>query len=373
MRAPPIALALLALTSWGCKRKTPPVADAAWLGPHTACARIKGTGEVRCWGDTTHGALRLAEAAAGDQPVPAPSLIGGSTRALALGQGFSCALDPAGVVSCWGDDGRPAPGSAPRTITDAAVTLASGPRNACASKRDGALVCWGDNSARQIPSVSAAKVPDAVAIELPGKARAVALGARHMCAYTEEPRAVRCSGDPANGRLGVELDEIARAGLVALTAGDAHTCALTAGARVHCWGQNDAGQLGDGTRVESARPVLVAAVDGARAIAAGRRHTCALLKNGTVSCWGANDVHQLADGTSLPRPDPVALHGIVGVAALLAAGDGACVLLGDGQLRCWGRNDHGQLGDGSRIDHDVPMPVRFSLTPARVVASAGRY
>ena len=54
------------------------------------------------------------------------------------------------------------------------------------------------------------------------------------------------------------------------------------------WGANSLGQLGDGTRVDSAAPVAVAGITDATALACGWHDTCALSENGMIRCWGAN-------------------------------------------------------------------------------------
>ncbi|MCA9588045.1 MAG: hypothetical protein KC657_22130 [Myxococcales bacterium] len=382
-RALLLALVAISFVVPACKRKTPPVAEAAWLGPTHACARIKVAGDVRCWGANGDGELWLdVPAPSASQLVPAPSLVPRDVRALGFGLGFSCALEASGRVRCWGvndegqlGDGASAPSRVPRDVAASGVSaIAVGARHACLVAEAGALRCWGANGAREVsPAEPEPRVRRPLRVELPGPVRAFAVGDAHTCAATSEPRTLTCWGESAKGRLGEHTDELTKAGITQLTAGAAHTCALTDAARVYCWGANDVGQLGDGTRVDSARPVLVARVDGATAVRAGRAHTCALLRSGTVACWGANDAHQLADGTTTPRGEPVPLHGIVSVREILLAGDASCVLLADGQLRCWGKNDRGQLGDGSTTPHDVPMPVRFSLGAPRVVASAGRY
>ena len=76
--------------------------------------------------------------------------------------------------------------------------------------------------------------------------------------------------------------------------------ALTSDGKVFAWGENDSGQLGDGTTTNRTTPVAVD-MSGAlwaravTAIAAGDVHTVALTSDGKVFAWGDN-VGQLGDG-----------------------------------------------------------------------------
>lgn len=106
-------------------------------------------------------------------------------------------------------------------------------------------------------------------------------------------------------------------------AGFHHTCAVTVGGEVRCWGVNEFGQLGDNTTEDRKTPVVVEGIDGALEVAAGESHTCALLLNQKVFCWGSNEYGQLChpqEYTQIPEPALVyiELPGMVEIAAISA-------------------------------------------------------
>ena len=162
--------------------------------------------------------------------------------------------------------------------------------------------------------------------------------------------------------------------VIAVTAGEAHTCAILEDGKVKCWGGNDEwGQLGDEAKDDKLIPTPVQGLTGAIAVTAGERYTCALLEGGTVKCWGANGYGQLGDGTvGNFKSTPTSVKDLTGAIAVTAGKAYTCALLEGGKVKCWGSNWHGQLGDGTKVDKLTPTPVK-DLTGAIAVTADGAH
>ncbi|MBN1439624.1 MAG: hypothetical protein JW929_09465 [Anaerolineales bacterium] len=144
----------------------------------------------------------------------------------------------------------------------------------------------------------------------------------------------------------------------AITSGENHTCIVTDSGRVLCWGNNEHGQLGDGTMVNRAVPVAAAGVENAMAVAAGWKHTCALTWEGKVLCWGYNRNGELGNGKTVDSSLPVEVGGLAsGIRTIGTKEDHTCTASIEGGVQCWGYNEFGQLGDGTRTSRSVPVDV----------------
>jgi alpha-tubulin suppressor-like RCC1 family protein len=190
----------------------------------------------------------------------------------------------------------------------------------------------------------------------PITASVVAVGTAHTCAVTTD--GVKCWGAGWSGQIGSGAGTLTsrlpvtvpnlRSGVVAITAGVNHTCALTADGLVECWGENRSGELGTGTTSSGMSiPVDVVGLPaGATAIAAGTEHTCVLIRDGRVFCWGRNVVGQLGDGTLVDRPTAVPVAGLPGPIAAIAVGSNhVCALTTGGGVWCWGYNGFRQAAN----------------------------
>ena len=160
-------------------------------------------------------------------------------------------------------------------------------------------------------------------------------GQRQICAVTTSV-GLKCWGDFDSN---VPVDVVGlTAGVATVSAGIRHTCALTTAGGVKCWGDNAYGQLGDGTTNNSLTPVdVVGLTSGVVAVSAGEVETCALTTSGGVKCWGL---------TVGERLTPVDLEGLTSGVAAVSVGYGhACALtISGGVIRS------ASLGTGPRIN-----------------------
>ena len=221
-------------------------------------------GDVYCWGPST-------SFAGGDDAYLAASVDGLPTdvQQVAIGRDHACARSATGTVHCWGSNergqlgaGDASPHAAPVTvagITDA-VDLALGDEFSCALRRDGTVACWGDNLARQLGDI--------------------ALGA-----FVTIPVTIADVGDA-----------------IGVVATWRTACVRRRDERVVCWGDNDTGQVGDGTTGGSRGATSVPGLVGARELLGGRSVFVAKLASGTVVGWGGElgaSVAPLPLGTSV--------------------------------------------------------------------------
>lgn len=161
-------------------------------------------------------------------------------------------------------------------------------------------------------------------------------------------------------------------GVVALTAGGTHTCAVLATGEAKCWGANQNGQLGDGTTTSQLTPVTVANLPAVSGISAGAWHTCAITTTGAAKCWGHGDSGRLGNGATTSQTQPVSVSGLSsGVSQISAGLFHTCAVMTSGEAKCWGANMNGQVGaDTTQAAYTTPVTV-WGLSTGTASISAG--
>jgi alpha-tubulin suppressor-like RCC1 family protein len=197
------------------------------------------------------------------------------------------------------------------------VAAAAGSACSFAVLGDGRLLAWGDNSGSGLLGTTARSVVETTA-----------------------------SWGPSSS---APLPVAAQFDAIDVSSQDTHVLALSRDGRVHAWGKGDKGQLGVGalpvinfkTHTPAAMtyvpyPVRVPNLTDVTAISAGRRHSLALLGDGTVRAWGENDMGQVGDGTTIDRDAPVSVRGVRNAVAISAGARFSAALLADGTVMMWG-------------------------------------
>ncbi len=231
---------------------------------------LKEGGKVFAWGDNTFGQLgdgTLISRTFPEEVIGLPKIV-----KIAAGGGFSLAIDCDGKVWSWGlndfgqlGDGTTVDKTVPVMVEnlDKVVDIECGNSHALAIRADGTLFAWGRNDSGEL--------------------------------------GIGFFGD--NSTVPVQVVNISN--VKAISGGGEHSLAITCDGKVFAWGDNSFGQLGNGTMLNSNVPTKVLLSEDAIAVAAGGFHSLALVKNcSNVFSWGDNQFGQLGDGsledTSIP-------------------------------------------------------------------------
>ncbi len=311
---------------------------------------------------------------------------------ISVGSFTACGLKPSGAAYCWGLNAGTGttdllPVAVPGGLTLSHVS--AGALHACGVTPSGAAYCWGDNSIGQLgagitPSatcrltelvrVEACPIPVLVAGGL--TFATLSAGGAHTCGILVSGEAF-CRGHNNWAQLGAAGDNscgapcsavpaAVRGGLTfaEISAGRAHTCAVTTEGAAYCWGINDLGELGIGEI--GGRADIPTAVTGGlvfTSVEAGYDQTCGVVAGGIGMCWGSNDYGALGNGDQGTREgSPTPISGGLTFTSISAGARVGCGVVAGGAGYCWGQNSQGTLGTGNLADSHVPVPIAGGLT-----------
>ncbi|MEQ9322342.1 MAG: hypothetical protein RIF41_24465, partial [Polyangiaceae bacterium] len=320
---------------------------------------------------------------------------GGTPGGTGTGQGGTDpATGGAGGTGTGGGDGGSG-GSEPPPWGFAEIQTAWGVT--CAAMTDGFVRCWGDNQWGGVGVGSTGGTFDTPQdVSLSGVVQVT--GSDRACARNAS--AVHCWGFGfmnAPSPWGFPGARWVSSSFLKASFELEHTCVVDNGGAVHCWGDNNNGQLGIPSSTPNASmPVMVAGLTSVDEVAAGIGSTCARAGS-TVSCWGgiAGPTHIPTEVMGLSSPTELTMTGstacvvdanqvkcwddvtaspttvMIDAIDVAAGWDHTCAVDTGGDVHCWGLNDHGQLGNASTLASDTPVQVA-GLDDVKQV-SAGRY
>ncbi len=309
---------------------------------------------------------------------------GVSFTSVFAGNYFTCGLTTGGTAYCWGfnEDEQLGVGTraddatrtnAPRvSVWDAARNfaptfrkLASNENHTCAITITRSVMCWGTGN-----GALGATAPAVITALSTSSTADIATGMYHTCAL-DIAGFLRCGGENQLGQLGngsiipSSTPQAVTGGVrySAVSAGKLHTCAFPRGDDTPmCWGDNAQGQVGDATNTVRLVPTVVnsGVSFDTLSLVTGAVHSCALSTAGAAFCWGSNSYGQLGiASTGGSAIVPTAVAGGLTFVSLFAGEYHTCGLTVAGAAHCWGRNSSGQLGTGST---SVPVNTPTAVT-----------
>jgi alpha-tubulin suppressor-like RCC1 family protein len=379
-----------------------------------AASQAAGT---MAWGSNANGELGNETSAKSTTPV-AVSGLGSGVKQISAGSAHALALLSNGTIKAWGANeyGQLATGGSsgpescrfsepcstkPLAISglSGVIAMAAGAGHSLALFSDGTVTAWGLNESGELgvdPATGPSKCgrypftqPCATKpTPVSGLSEVVAVSAERASLALLSSGKVMAWGNNEYGQLGngstsntfTPTQVSGLSGAVEISAGTDHSLALLSDGTVMAWGLNNDGQLGNGSTTDSSTPVQVKNLHEVIAISAGGFHSLALLANGTVLAWGDDGNGQLGTTTSLEKcgsatcsKTPVAVAGVSGVSAISAGLAHSLALVSDGTVKSWGWNNEGQLGDGAIGENEpVPGPV-VGLSGAALISAGGYY
>ncbi|XP_076021332.1 putative E3 ubiquitin-protein ligase HERC4 isoform X2 [Genypterus blacodes] len=257
--------------------------------------------------------------------------------ALSCGEAHTLALNDKGLVFSWGQgsDGQLGLNNfeecvrVPRNIKSLSevqiAQVACGYRHSHALSKGGHLYSWGQNRFGQL-----------------------GLGVNGQGIPT--PQVVQ-------SLLGIPFTQI--------SAGGAHSFALTLSGAVFGWGRNKFGQLGLNDNNDRSFPTLLKSLRSQRVIyvSCGEDHTAALTKEGGVFTFGAGGYGQLGHNTTNHEINPRKVFELMGnVVTQIACGRQHTLAFtpSSGKMDSFGLGGNGQLGTRSTCNRKSPALIKGS-------------
>ncbi len=340
------------------------------VGGLSACANL-ADGTVKCWGSNSWGQLGDGTTTASSTPTKVVGLNDSVQVALSPNtSGSVCSVSWDASTYCWGGDELLFANGL--SLTESLLPVATLLETRAVEATESSLtVKWVSALTENVGALvgysvryQAGDASSWNSLEIPlGAGRSVHLeGLQPGTRYHLEIRALDGTGVPRimaiySTTLGGEERMPLTFGRQ-VSSGTSFSCAVLDDGRVQCWGQNNKGQLGDGTHKSSMQPVTVSEISSARKVSAGRDSACAVLDSGAIQCWGSNTYGILGGDLVLYSAIPETVQGIGSAVSVGVGKDFACALLREGTVYCWGNNDRGQLGTTSVPKSHLPLQVQ---------------
>ncbi len=250
------------------------------------------------------------------------------------------------------------------TINEIIAISASG-SHSIFLKNDGTVWACGDNSHAAIGDGTTTQRNSAIKINGISGVTSISAG-NTFSAFLKYDSTVWTCGDGAYGQLGfgnignysyIPQQIPSLKGIIAIASGGNHCLFLKSDSTVWACGNNQWGQLGNGTVSDTSLPTQINSLKNIIAISGGLDHSLFLRSDGTVWACGDNFYGQLGDGTTTQRNSPIQILGLTNIVAISAGGFHSLFLKNDSTVWVCGNNSLGELGDGTTVQKNIPVQL----------------
>lgn len=324
--------------------------------------------------------------------------VGGGYSAVSVGTGHMAALKTDGSLWTWGWGiygqlglGGSQSASLPQPVGTGFTAVAAGYPSTYALKGDGTLWAWGQDNYGTGQWINVTQSPTLIGTGF----KAVSTGGYHVLALNTQGD-LYAWGNNAQGQLGRSSADtcnpgtnstypcsftrlLVRSGIQEAVAAASSSYALDQAGGLWSWGDNDQGQLGDGSKQSRSAPARV--LEGVTQVSASGALAVALKQDGSVWVWGLGvATPQRVSGTAAVtrvRSDGARVFALrsdrtlwvrtafqtaetlvsEGVAQFNVAFDNLALIKLDGGLWVSGKNNYGQLGQGTTVSRAHPARV----------------
>lgn len=267
----------------------------------------------------------------------------------------------------------------------------------CALDQNGEILCWGSNGSGQLGNGTTKDAYFATKVSNPDNVVFNSLvGFNYNYCATDTNNILYCWGGGGSGQIGdglnknaliptkvqLPVDSVTHTAITftSISVGASTICGVGTNKHIYCWGDNQYGQVGNGTNTNATTPTQIVMADSNAQSETfvevninyyGSGAVCALASSGNIYCWGGGGNYALGNGTTadsnkailvkMPANGDKFKHLVQGM------GNGNCALTTLDTAYCWGYNNSGEGGNGiSYLPVQVPtaviMPVGETFT-----------
>ena len=261
------------------------------VGTDYTCA-IASNNLPYCWGQNGWGQLGDNSTANSSVPVQvyiSGELNGKTVSSIATGERHTCVIASDSYAYCWGDNAtgqlgdstgssKSYPVAVYRDFYLSGLTVKSVTAdyfNTCVLASDNYEYCWGYNNTGQ--------------------------NGNNSTSMNTQPIPVYKTG-VLNGKT-----------ILSISTGEYNNCAIASNSLPYCWGSNNNGQIGDNSITQRQIPTAITmtgVLSGKtmKSILSGYTISCVIASDDNAYCWGNNEYGQLGNGTTIESHVPVAVQ-----------------------------------------------------------------